>query len=302
MSFLNVPRPNKGYHARTGSNPLMSNYSNIFSNPPVLNPHPMVGFSNPNPLLMNFPGQFPTSPLDLVSEIREEKMMKFFERQNAVIEKLAFRIQKEERDSIQREKKELEQKLRDLQTEKVLRQQHEESLKLMQKVQSENTIPKLSVHKSSPSKEKSSSNLLETLGKMYLAQKIANNSHKRSKSYANGLSLGRNLINTKLEEALLPNRQENEGEENDEDFIPKPRPKKESSFKIRKFAAPKLVFEDMEDHDSPTQKGVPSLYSSKVLSAREFGERPSLADLEGQSPGNNSKKSNKDSFVLLLNW
>jgi len=287
MNFLNPQRTNKSYHNRTGSNPLISNYSTIFTNTPVINPHPIMGFQNSNPLLMKMPGQFPSppQPFDLVSDMREEKMMKFFERQNAVIEKLAFRIQKEERDSLQREKKELEQKLRDLQTEKVLRHQHEESLKLMQKVQSDSNTPKLQNHKSSPSKEKVSSNLLETLGKMYLASKLTN-THKRSKSYANGLSLGRNLVKEKIEEEF--NQKQDEDEEEDD----KPKIKKESSFKIRKLGAPKLVFEDMDGGDSPSNRNNPSsLYSSKVLSARDFGEKRTLGDLEEASPGNSSKKS-----------
>ena len=116
----------------------------------------------------------------------------FLERQNAVIEKLAMRIQQEERDSMQRDKRELEQKLLDLQQEKMLRQQ-EESSRMFPKL-----IPDLSAppkEKEEPEKPKEKKqNALETIGKFYLmTQLIEGKKHKRSVSDPNTQRLLQNV-------------------------------------------------------------------------------------------------------------
>lgn len=150
----------------------------------------LIVHANYTPRNMNYPNSFSHSmPMDRSSDIREEKVLKFLERQNAVIEKLAIRIQQEERESMQREKKELEQKLRDLQTEKILRQQ-EDSMRYMSKANSE----ELSRRKSkghldgakSPSKK--NNNTLETLGKFYLMSKLFDGNGNPVKSPLNPLN------------------------------------------------------------------------------------------------------------------
>ena len=130
--------------------------------------------ANYHPMNMNYPNSLSHSmPVDRSSDIREEKVLKFLERQNAVIEKLAIRIQQEERESMQREKKELEQKLRDLQTEKILRQQ-EDSMRYMAGPASGE--PKIRITKQrldgSKSPSRKSNNTLEALGKFYLMSKL----------------------------------------------------------------------------------------------------------------------------------
>lgn len=134
-------------------------------------------------------------------EHREDKVLMFLERQNAVIEKLAMRIQQEERDSMQRDKRELEQKLLDLQQAKMLQQQ-EESARILPKLISEPSLPPK--EKEEPERPKEKSNTLETIGKFYLMAKLMEGKkHKRSVSDPNAQRLLQNAARERPRESSL---------------------------------------------------------------------------------------------------
>jgi len=253
-SIPNMQRTNRAGHHRTGSHPLMmSNFSLV--NSPNMTPtiQGQQGLAMPN--LSRFPSQFPPTVASEhhLSDLREDKMIKFLERQNAVIEKLAVRIQQEERNTIQREKRDLEFKLRNLENERMIREQKEENMKQLTKIQAAQAQMEESMRTTQRSRrpsfvkrEKSQSNLLETLGKMYLVQKLSSKPNQRSKSMATGLARNPALASRQIDEEQNVN-----DEEQASPYLPeKPiRLSQQSSFKIRRAGLTPIDLEELQKYN-----------------------------------------------------
>lgn len=255
-SIPSMSRANRPGHHRTGSHPLMMSNFSVVASPnmtPTMQGH-QQGLQLPT--FNRFPSQFTpgvTSDHHL-SEMREDKMIKFLERQNAVIEKLAVRIQQEERNVIQREKRDLEFKLRNLENERMIRDQKEENMKQLTKIQAaqaqmEESMRSTKRESRRPSfvkKEKSQSNLLETLGKMYLVQKLSSKPNQRSKSMASGLARNPALASRKIDE-----EQDYNEDDQDSPYLPqKPiRLSQQNSFKVRRAGLTPLDLDELQRYN-----------------------------------------------------
>ena len=206
-SFMSPPMVGQGNQLRpmpqqmSGFNPL--NMSNVLSpsmsnqrrymeqqlTPQMAYKQMNTNFTAPNTSTLPHKKLFgPEKP----SGFEDTKALKFLERQNAVIEKLAYRIQQEERDTFDREKRGLEQKLMNLETEKILRKQEESIRFLVNKTNSQRNLIK--INDGTPEKDTDSkSNPLESLGKLYLVSKLFEgknkppNSDYRDQRYNQGL-------------------------------------------------------------------------------------------------------------------
>lgn len=214
---------------------------------------------------MNYPHSFshPT-PVNRSGDIREEKVLKFLERQNAVIEKLAIRIQQEERESMQREKKELEQKLRDLQTEKILRQQ-EDSLRHMAKANSDESHIRITkAHLDRTKSPQKSSNTLEALGKFYLMSTLFDGKATPGKSPVNEMnkrkSRGPETERARDRDTSIVGEMEDEEEEEEEPPTPEVKPKSlkrlttQKSMKIQPVVLQPLMMDEYGNMVEPSQQ------------------------------------------------